>query len=446
MLKRVAQTISDHRLLSRGASVVVGLSGGADSVSLLSVLLKLAPQNDWRICAAHFNHGIRGIEAESDEQYCEDLCKAMGVVFYKEVADVPKYAKEHGISIESAGRALRYEFLERVRQLSSCDVIAVAHHMDDNAESLLLHLLRGSGLSGLTGIQPQRGNIIRPLINVRRANIEAYLESEGISFCTDKTNLVANGTRNRLRLDIIPYMEAHINSAIIPTLCNTAELLLRDEIFLTKKAREALDSARRNGGFDRAILDSLDMPIKTRAIRAALTEAGAAVDIERIHIEKVCELLHAETGTKLTLPHIEAWVSYSLIKFGNIPKHESFETKLIIEGITETPSGDFKTTIINGTEDFYKSKNTAFLDYDKVSFPLLVRTRRDGDRFHPVNAPGRRKLKDYLIDRKVERNARDLIPLIADGSEVLYVGGFASSESAKITESTRKMLKIEYLG
>ncbi len=446
MLDRIASTISEYGLMAHGGSVVVGVSGGADSIALLYMLLRLAPQHGWRVCAAHFNHGIRGVGAEEDELFVREFCEAHGVPLACETGDVSAYARANGMSIESAGRTLRYEFLERERVRFGCDVIAVAHHMDDNAESILLHLLRGSGLLGLTGIQPRRGNIIRPLINVRRSEIESYLDEEGIAFCTDETNLIPEGTRNRLRLDIIPYIEEYINPAIVSTLCSTAQLLLKDEAHLNAEAGVALEAARRSGGFDRAYLDGIDQPIKTRAIRMALAEAGAVTDIERVHVEAVCELLHGRTGARMTLPNVEAWTSYELIKFGKPEKHEPFETELVIDGITHTPLGDFRTELTEGSKGFYKSRSTAFLDYDRLTQPLVVRTRRDGDRFHPVNAPGRRKLKEYFIDRKVDRTERYCIPLIAMGEEVLFVTGFSSSETAKITDGTEHMLKIEYIG
>lgn len=449
MLEQVAETIARYDLLPRGGSAVVGLSGGADSIALLTILLRLAPQNDWRITAAHFNHGIRGVGAEADELFVRDFCEAHGVPLCVETCDVPSYARANGMSIESAGRTLRYEFLERARQRFECDAIAVAHHMDDNAESLLLHLVRGSGLMGLTGMQPMRGNIIRPLLNVRRSEIEAFLDEEGVAFCTDETNLIADGTRNRLRLDIIPYVEEHINPAIVTTLCSTAQLLLRDEAYLSAVAQKALEDSRVLDGFDRAALDALPVPIKTRAIRIALAEAGATADIERVHVEAICELLHGRTGARLALPHVEAWVSYSLIKFGVPNPHEPFETPLIISGVTHTPLGNFKCEITDGCAGFFKSRSVAFMDMDAVlrlGGSLCVRTRRDGDRFRPVGAPGRRKLKDYLIDKKIDRVERNNIPVVAVNDEVLFVTGFASSESVKITDETARMLKIEYLG
>lgn len=446
--EEVERYMLENALLPKGGRVLVGFSGGADSVALLVILCRLAPRHGWTVLAAHYNHGIRGVGAEEDELFCRDLCEEKGVPFYSETGDVPAYAGENGLSIETAGRILRYDFLEKIAEKKNCDAIAVAHHMDDNAESIMLHLIRGSGLSGLTGIKPKRDNIIRPLLGTRKHDLMDFLEEEGVLYRTDETNLIPEGSRNRVRLDIVPYLEEHINPAIVPTLCGMAELLAQDEAYLSWEAKQALEEARSGEGFKRNVIAGLPEPIKTRVIRLALAEAGAVVDIERVHIEAVSELLTARTGARLMLPHIEAWTSYDLIKFGRPTRPEAFELPLS-EGRVDTPLGAFMIERMTGTEGFYKSKTAAFLDLDKVesmdSSPV-IRTRRDGDRFRPVGAPGRRKLKDYLIDRKVDREKRDGIPLVACGSEVLFVTGHAASENAKVDENTARMLKVEYLG
>lgn len=447
-VEKAERFIDENNLLKNGEHVLVGLSGGADSVALLTLLSRIAPSKGWTVRAAHFNHGIRGVGAEADELFCSDLCDAMGVVFYSETGDVPAYARENGLSIETAGRLLRYAFLDRVAKKTGCTKIATAHHMDDNAESIMLHLIRGSGLAGLTGMKPARDNIIRPLLNCRKEELEAYLEQEGVLYCTDETNLIPEGSRNRVRLDIVPYLEKHINPAIVPTLCSMAELLAQDEAYLSEQAKRAYESAKCEDGLLRREVAALPYPIKTRVIRMALWDAGAVVDIERVHVEAVAELLEARTGARLMLPHVEAWTSYDLIKFGTPQQVEEFEIPLR-EGVIETPLGIFRAQAIDGTEGFVKDRRIAFLDIDKLAAmgeSPVIRTRMEGDRFRPVGAPGKRKLKDYLIDRKIERTERDWIPLIASGSEVLFVAGYASSENTKVDENTTRMLRVDYLG
>ena len=438
----------ENGLIKRGGGVLVGLSGGADSVALLKVLKRLSERHGISVAAAHFNHGIRGEDADKDELFCRELCEADGIPFSSERRDVPAYAKENGLSIETAGRLLRYDFLRRVKHKMGCDTIATAHHMNDNAESVLLHLLRGSGLAGLIGIKPSRDDIIRPLLCVTRAEIEAYLEEEGIPYRTDMTNLVPDGSRNRVRLELIPYIEKHINPAIVKTLCSMSGILGSDEAYLMEEARAAYERVREGNGIRRFLTAELPYPIKTRVIRLALSDADALVDIERKHLEAIFELLTARTGAYITLPGIEVRTSYELMIFGKAKAKEAFSIPLR-EGTVSTPAGVFRVESITGREGFFKSPNVCFMDLKKLAALGVqpeIRTRRDGDRFHPVGAAGGRKLKDFLIDRKVDREKRGELALTACGQEVLFVTGYASSELVKVDESTEKMLRIELVG
>lgn len=448
MLDKVENTIKRFGLIGEGEKVLVGVSGGADSVALLHTLLALSSRMGFFVCAAHLNHGIRGEEAESDALFVKDLCELYGVELYQELIDVPSLAREHRETLEQAGRVARYDFLSRAKKRFGADKIAVAHHMDDQAESILLHLTRGSGLLGLTGMQPQRGDLIRPLLFLRRREIEAYLEKEGIAFCTDATNLERGGTRNRLRLDAIPYIEKNINPSIVESLCSMGELLWRDESYLAAQAEAALASAKSGAGYLRDELKKLPLPILTRCLRIALFNAGAKADIERVHIEKVIELLSSRTGATLSLPYVEAWTSYELVCFGASESVEWFELDLCEDGITKTPLGEFEAHVIDagaeGEKLDFSDRSVGYMDMDKLfGNALIVRLRRDGDRFFPVGAPGRRKLKQFFIDRKVARDER-LVPLICNGSDVFFVPGHCVSDDVKVDGSTRKILKVVY--
>ena len=444
---RVEGFILENGLIEENGSVLVGLSGGADSVALLTLLKSLSQRHGWRVGAAHFNHGIRGAQADEDERFCREYCVKLGVPFFSEKADVPAYAAENGLSLETAGRLLRYDFLEMIRREKGFDRVAVAHHMDDNAESVLLHILRGSGLAGLTGIKPVRGLIIRPLLCMRRSDIEGYLAELGIPFRTDRTNLVPEGSRNRVRLELLPYVQEHINSCVVGTLCSMAELLSKDEDHLMGEAKKAYASMKKDGGLKRFEAAKLAYPIKVRVIRLALQDADALVDIERVHIEAIIELLTAKTGARLCLPHIEAWTSYELLKFGKPRKAEDFELPLT-EGNIETPLGTLKVNFVKGQKGFVRSADVCFIDRDKavaLGAPLVIRARREGDKIRPVGAAGHKKLKDFFIDRKVERGTRAVLPLIAAGSEVLYAAGLASSETVKVDCGTREMIRAEFI-
>ncbi len=445
MKEKVAAFIRENGLIPRGASVVAGVSGGADSVALVYVLMQLKEELGARIFAAHLNHGIRGADADADEAYVVKLCETLGVPLICERADIPALARAHSHTLEQEGRIERYAFLERARAHFDADLVAVAHHRDDQAESVLMHLMRGSGLAGLTGMRPKRGNLIRPLLCVRKSEIEAYLARKSVAYCTDATNLVPEGTRNRTRLEIIPYIEAHINPALTETLCSAAELLARDEAYLDAEARRALASLVKDGGYERAKLAELPLSIQTRAIRIALAEAGAAVDIERAHVEAVTSLLTAQTGAQIDLPGAVARASYDLVFFEK-PQADAREDDalpLAVPGVTVTQDGEFRAEYTNDTS-FTANPFAAYMDADKLPEALVVRRRRPGDRFFPLGAPGSRKLKEYFIDRKVPREARET-PLIASGDTVLFIPGFGIADTVKITAQTTRALRVEYI-
>lgn len=445
MKEKIAAFIRENDLIPSGSRVVAGISGGADSVALLRVLTLLSSEMDFTVFAAHLHHGIRGKTADADEAYVRELCEKLSVPLYCEKADIPALARAHSHTLEQEGRIVRYGFFERAREHFGADLTAVAHHRDDQAESILMHLMRGSGLAGLTGMRPKRDTVIRPLLCVRRGEIEAFLAAEGIAYCTDETNLVPEGTRNRTRLEIIPYIEKNINPAFSRTLCSTAELLRRDEDYLSDEAQKALEAAARGGGYDRSALAALPFPIKTRAIRIALTRAGATVDIERTHVEKVCALLSAQTGASLDLPNARVRTSYGLVYFEKPEQDaaEPFELPLSVPGETQTPLGMFCASFLPDktvTADPY----TAYMDADRLPADITVRQRRSGDRFFPLGAPGSRKLKDYLIDRKVPRDERN-VPLLAAGSTVLFVPGFCIADTVKVKCDTTRVLRVAYI-
>ena len=447
MRQRVADFIAQHDLLRAGASAVVGVSGGADSVALLHMLTALAPSMGFTVCAAHFNHGIRGAAADADEAFVQRLCARLGVPLFCGQADVPSLAESRGQTLEQAAREARYAFLEEARVHFGADVIAVAHHMDDQAETLLLHLARGAGLAGLVGMKARRGRVIRPLLPLRRSEIEAYLSQEGLSFCTDETNLLRDSTRNRIRLDVLPYLAEHVNPAIVPALCAASELLAQDEAYLCEAAGQGLLAVQRGeNAYDRAALAALPPALLGRAVRMALAAAGAEKDIERTHVEQVIALLQGRTGARLYLPGVDVWVDYALLCVGRLPEEapEPFEVPLVRAGETCTEKGVFLAEKVP-PERFVRDPFIACFDLDKLPAEgLSVRSRRPGDRFFPLNAPGRRKLKEFFIDRKVPRAERE-VPLIACGQEILFVPGFSVADTVKVDAKTARILRVTYI-
>ncbi len=437
MKSTVAKFIQTHGLIAPKGKVLVGLSGGPDSVALLHVLLALG----YDVCAVHVNHEIRGADADEDEAFVRVLCESLRIPLTVERLDVPAMAEVEGKTLEQAARDARYDCFARLAAVFGASVIAVAHHRDDQAESILLHLFRGSGLTGLVGMRPRRGNVVRPLLCVKRADIETYLSENGLSYCTDTTNFLRCATRNRIRLDVIPYLRENLNPAIVDSLCSTAELLRRDEDYLDSLARSALAEACTQVGYDRRKLAAQPLPVLTRALRIALCAAGATADVDRCHIERLCSMLAAQTGTRADLPHIAAWISNENICFGTIPDSPEFCVPFCLSGITKTPLGDFFAKPFVG--EIEKSPAVGYMDAGKLPDGLCVRTRRDGDRFFPLGAPGRKKLKDFFIDRKVPREGRAL-PMLYAQEEALFLPGYGISETVKVDSSTRDILRVTY--
>ncbi len=308
MLNKVKQYIESNRMLNKKEKVVLGVSGGADSVCLFFVLLALRDSFQLELHVVHVNHMIRGEEADADQRYVETICKENNVPFHFVKEDVRGYAKEQHLSEEEAGRNIRYDAFEQVRAEYSCDVIAVAHNSNDCAETMLFQLVRGSGLTGLTGIPSMRDHIIRPLLCVTRAEIEAFLNDRGIPYQTDATNLEMEYTRNKIRLHVLPYIEENINSRAISHMVKSAQMLKEVEDFIEKQTdicyNRFVQANNKMYFFDREEFLKEDIVIQKMVIRKILRNlSGQLKDIESIHIEDICSLATKGVGKKIDLPY-----------------------------------------------------------------------------------------------------------------------------------------------
>lgn len=429
--------------LNETSRVLVAFSGGADSTALLTSLHDLQKEGAIeRIFAAHFNHGIRGETAERDMRFCESLCKTLGVEFFAERADVPAFAKRTGMTLEEAAREYRYAFLERVRRLSGADCIATAHHKGDQAETVLMHLLRGSGTKGLSGMRMRSGTIVRPLLTAGREEILSYLEERGQDYCEDETNLANDAFRNRVRNELIPYLKGY-NPNVVEALNKTATFCGEDEALLTRLADEAEARMRRGDGLDRRKLGGQPLPLKARIVKKRLVELCG--DVAEADVRRVLALCGARTGTRIELKYgLSAWTDAWALYVGDYPEQKAFEVPFRRDGKTATPAGTLvceRADACRPTEDGLE----AYLDADALPGGLVVRTRHGGDRFHPIGAPGSKKLKDVLIDKKIPRHRRDM-PLLCAGDEVFYAVGLTVSERAKVRPETKTILHITFTG
>jgi len=464
--KSVLETIRDRQLTVPGDGVVAGVSGGPDSVCLLHVLHSLRRDLGIKLYAVHINHMLRDKEADLDEEYTASLCRDLGIPLHTAHVDVAAAAKEQGISVEEAGREIRYrEFREYAKTVGAAK-IAVAHNRNDQAETVLLNIIRGTGTAGLSGMEYMRGDIIRPLLGISRDEIERYCSEAGLAPRTDSSNLLQEYTRNKVRLGLIPYINEKFGTDIVSSLCRLAENAALDERFMEKCARDTYERIvleKKEGlvCLDNRELAGLDPAIRIRLLKLALTDAaGSVMGIGSIHYQALSSLsVKGATGTQAELPrNIRAVISYGVLRIytqkamddQNQPMPE-FAVQLSVPGETEVPvigaavtaSVEALPNIDNYGRLGYNPK-VQFFDYDKLSKGIYIRNRRNGDLFKPLGSNGTKKLKEYFIDSKIPRENRDKIPLISCGNEIVWVIGYKISDKFKVTENTRNVLKIEF--
>ena len=415
--------------VSRSDGVLAALSGGADSVALLLGLCTLRAEGKIaRLYAAHLHHGIRAEEADADEVFSKALCASLGVPFVSERIDVLALAASQGISVELAARNARYAFLERVRTEQDLQVIALGHHRDDQAETLLLHLLRGSGTDGLAAMRIRTGNLIRPLLRTGKDEILAFLSERGQSYRTDSTNLIPDATRNRIRLMVLPTME-EINPAAKRMLAETAARVGEDAAYLGSLADRALMEC----GTDRAKLLALDRPIRLRVLKRLLPYD----DFTRSDLLRLDELLHGQTGDVATLKNgVIAWLDASSLRFDG-ERFEPYCVPLCGPGTVKLPNGTLLAEYVESAA-FPCGANEAFVDADRLTGTLTARSPQKGDRFTPLGMKGTRLLSDCYTDRKVGRFFRNG-PVVCDEEGIVFVSGLTIDERLRVTAQTKRI-------
>lgn len=480
---KVQKTIDKFNMIQHGDSIVVGVSGGPDSMCLLHILLSMKNDFNLKLYAVHINHLLRGEEAERDETYTQNWCMSHDIPIFVRKIDVLKLSKQYGISVEETGRRVRYEQFNEILQLTGANKIAVAHNMNDNAETVLMRLIRGTGIEGLTGIEPVRGNIIRPIIELQREEIEQYCSVNNIDAVIDSSNVDVDFTRNKIRNLLIKQIREEINIGVIPVIARTAKLLREDAELLAELALEAYTKCVVKGdtqakglffrksealseaaelSLDLSMLNALSIPIKKRVIRHAIEKVrGNLIHIESKHIDDIVELIQkGKTGAIVFLPdNLRVTRSYGILHFSKCAKKNrktgSFEMQLNIPGKTFVSEFGIEVVarlkaatgqcIEKGKDVGLENKylHTIYFDYDKIKRPLLLRNRRQGDVFNPSGMCGTKTLKKFFIDEKIPRNERDSILLIATGNEVACIIGGRISEKFKCSEHTKNRLTIE---
>lgn len=444
MLETVKRTIAAHNMLAPGEPVLVALSGGADSVVLLLVMREL----NYPVRAFHLNHCLRGAEADRDETFCRSLCIRLGIELTVERIDVAAAACQQGRGVEETARRIRYARLQEAAQGAK---IATAHTADDNLETVLFHLVRGTGPKGLAGIPPVRGQVIRPLIDVERMQVEAYLAAIGQDFVTDSSNADETYTRNRLRHTVVPVLRA-IQPAAAQSVRRLGELLRQDEDCLGGLAQECLaQAARLDDAWNIAPLQQAHPAVRTRALRSLLAQQGMPLrDLTLRHLQALDALLGNDNPSACCdLPHgFVVRREYDAIRVlpGRETSEELPETPLPVPFDGTVWDGRVRLSIrrLEKNEVFYKTFNTFCVDCGTIDFAsLCVRTRRAGDRIRLTAHGGSRTLKKLLIDRKVPRFRRDKLAVIADKYGVIAVQDIGMDDARLPQGGARMQIKIE---
>ena len=456
--KKTRHYIEKFDLLPMGSGVVIGLSGGADSVALLEVLCGLQSERGLRLAAVHVHHGIRK-NAQEDVAFCRELCMEKKVDFFCEYIDVPQMARVQGISEEEAGRNARYHIFEEYRGKLQMDIIAVAHHQNDQAETILFQLFRGSGLRGMSGMQPKRGNIIRPLLSVSREEIEQYLCDKQRTYVTDETNASDQYSRNKIRHYVLPVAE-EISFGAAGHMSQTAGQLREILDYMEQQAATFLDihGEYSDGEWKLSVnaLQQEHIALQKMIVTEALARSfKSRKDITEKHIGHILELLDKEGEKIIRLPNGGVVVKrYSQLIFKQIIeanerdfdgfceiKIEPDHTYLLENGMI------LKTKLLfeNNLENVPKNDCIKWFDYDKIIGTLSLRTREQGD-FLVIRDDGARKsMQDYLVNEKVPKSERDKQLLLADGSHILWVIGKRISAHYKVTKDTKRILEV-YIG
>ncbi len=450
MYSKAVGTIKKYNMLQRGDKIVAGLSGGADSCALIHLLAGLRDELGIEVTAVHINHGIRGAEADGDEDFAREFCQKLGVAFIAYHCDVPAEARKRGLGEEETGRLIRYEKFRETAERVGANKIAVAHNLNDRAETFLMNLCRGSGMKGLSGIPAVSGDIIRPLIECSRESIEMYCAENSIDFRTDSTNLKNDYTRNKIRNILIPWLRENINPSADMNISAASELLREEEGFLEGMANEVLEKAVIERKTDFTALDcetllSEDPVIIRRVLRAALRKMRPDLkDLAKVHIESAENILSGKTGRKISLPDgITVSKSYGRLEISrgraekaNFCYEIKIGEKYFIKEIGKFIFLSLKPEKISGK---YVNICTKKLDYDKIKGKITLRTRQAGD--HISIRDGRKKLKDFFIDEKIPADKRDAFPLLACGNSVIVAGDRLGQEYY-IGAATKNILYI----
>jgi len=477
LIERVVRTIKDYSMLYSQDSVLACVSGGPDSVALLNILSILSPRFNIKIGVAHLDHSLRGKDSDQDAKFVESLALKLDLPFHIQKRHVQKYAEKEKLSIEDAGRKARYDFFLNISEKMGYSRIATAHHAGDNAELILMNMLRGAGKSGLSGIPPIRGtggkSIIRPLIHLSKNEIHTFLSENGLHYVQDSTNHDTKYLRNRIRHNLIPEMKSSYNPKIVEALNRMGTIIQNEENWIEKIVDSEMKGliSQENESAIRCAASHLmekPLPLRRRIVRSLIRQVkGDLKQMTYDHIDSILHLIERDLSEgQVHLPDeilIEVSAGQVLIskkkRIARPPKTNS-QPEVVFSYNVSKPDSSAKTilikeigkqirfseTVITGPVDFSEMEsNVAWIDMDRIEFPLTIRNIIPGDRFSPLGVAGTQKVKKFFINNKIRRSGRATCPILISNDRIVWVGGFQIDNSAKVTSSTKKILKVELL-
>jgi len=455
LLQRFQNLITARRLVEPGEKVLVAVSGGIDSVTLLDLFVRSREELKLHLGVVHVNHGLRGRESDDDEVFVRSLAEGHDLPIYVSRLDPQEYVRLKGLSLEGAARRLRYGAFQEVLQSEGYDRLATAHTANDQAETVLDHLLRGSGVRGLAGIPLIRDRTIRPLLPFTRKEIETYAADHQLAYRLDSSNLSPRFRRNRIRRELIPLLEERFNAAVVPTLAKTAVILREVEEYLQAEGKRAFDQCVKAHEKEKIVLDLqcflgyFNITKKYVLLYAAQSAAGGGLRLNTDVLERILHIAEGQASGK-TVPLGLGWeakisgTNLVILRRPPVP----FELSIEIGRSYELFEGQavFKSDLQpvgQKVEAFPEDPNLALVDYDSLTLPLVVRTPRAGDRFRPLNLGGTKKLSDFFIDEKVPNHWRPYVPVVVCPKGIVWVSGYRLDDRFKVTDETKQMLRLE---
>lgn len=417
MKNTVIKTIRTHNLIQKNSKVMVALSGGSDSVCLLHILNDIKDTFGFELYACHMNHSIRK-EADDDCRFVTDLCEKLGIVCFIKKVDIKAVAREKKISEELAGRNERYSFFKDISEKNNIDIIATAHNKNDAAETILMHIIRGCGIDGMKGIAYKRDNIIRPLLDAEKSDIEKYCKDNGYDFVIDKTNSQSIYTRNKIRLELIPEICRNFNPAFINTVVKNAEIIKDDAEYLNGQAEKAYNRAYAGNGLMIDKLKTLHISVLRRVVLIMYNKYfGNTVNMQSVHVESIVRLIkNGQSGKSVNIDNN----TKCIIESGKVFLTSSQKTENHYEYKLELNQKIYiKECGISVTLKEWEGNGEKF--YFEDTDCIYVRNRKKGDIFYPVGMTGKKKLSDYFTDEKIPLSERNKIPLIIYNNDLVWI-------------------------